>query len=247
MSKPFEPILVPYCKFQNGYPPKWTYYNISGHREFLSPGFIYGYCSIFRDKYAIYGQYHYHSRDKNLVFGVINKKMESVENAIYSFLQFYPGTSNCFIGRLNTNQSVEKESPSHQVFFNINNHFWTTGFDIIPISNNLFIVNNLNQEIKIVSTEGIQIFRLPFFVNKQGKEVEGSRNSLEFHKAIIYRSEGFSLRYYKLENNSFYADEDENEIVDSFNEKVYYFDFDITGNLLHQGKKTSFNESIGNI
>lgn len=245
MSKIIEPILIPYCKFQNGYPPKWSYYDISGQRNFSSPGFIFGYCSIYREDYAIYGQYHYHSQDKNLVFGVINRKLESVENAIYSNLNFYPGSCNCFIGRLNSKQNIEKEHCVHQIFFNVSNNFWTTGFQITPLTNRLVLINNLEQEVKIITTEGILVNKLPYYINKDGKEVPFSKNCLGFLKAIMYGDLGFSLCYLNVINHSYYADEYEMEMVESYCEEYYFFDFDNEGNLLNQGTKTSFDKSRG--
>ena len=120
MKISMESILIPYCKFQNGYPPKWGFEEVKGKNKHNSrTGLIYGYCSPFYGKFSIFGQYHYHSRNKNLTFGLVDKNLNLVENAIYSSLEVYPFNNYCFIGTLNS--KIEDNKGLNNVFLNPKN------------------------------------------------------------------------------------------------------------------------------
>lgn len=238
ISSNLEKILVPYCKFQNGYPPKWGYIDTSNGSIYT--GLYYGYCSLFRNNYAILGEYHHYSKDRNLVFGVINKKMESVENPIYSYLEFYPRTSNCFIGTLNTKNRFE-DNNFNKVFFNVENGFIILGREIIPINEKILTVND-GLFIKIITIEGKLLSKQPFYIDSNGNPTEFHKDSYSF-KEITDFENGFCLDYFKTEI-TYYQDEDPLYELDTYNEQHFYFDYNLQGELLYKGPKHNSRDRL---
>jgi hypothetical protein len=234
-----DEVLIPYCKFQDGYPPKWGYADSSGK---LYSDLIYGYCSLFRGDFSIYGQYHYQSRDKNLVFGVINKKLEYVENIIYSALEFYPQSSTCFIGMLNTNTRLNLMFPA-RVFFNLENGFSIYGNEIIPINKKYFALNNIDVDLKIYTIQGDLLCTLPFFIDYSGNSTEAGRDSFQFYKLLNFGDKGFSLDFFKtnreyLQGNELWDD------FETYSEAHFQFEFNNNCELVKKGN--DLNDKIEN-
>ena len=224
-------MFIPYCKFQNDYPPKWGYCEITGKP---CTDLIYGYCSLFRGDFSIYGQYHYKSRDKNLVFGVLNKKFESIENNIYSNLEFYPQSSTCFIGILNTNTRLNFMFPA-RVFFNLENGFSIYGNEIIPINEKYFAVSNINFDLKIYTIQGDLLYTFPFFIDFNGNSTESGRDSFQFYKLLNFGDQGFQLDYLRTsreyhQGNEFWDD------FETYSESHFQFEFNNDCELVKKGK-----------
>lgn len=232
-----DEVLIPYCKFQDGYPPKWGYADSSGK---LYSDLIYGYCSLFRGDFSIYGQYHYQSRDKNLVFGVLNKKFQSVENNIYSNLEFYPRSSNCFIGILNTKTSLNMIFSTRK-FFNLDNGFSIYGNDIIPINEGFFAVNNIGVDIKIYTIQGDLFYALPFFIDYSGNSTNCDKDSFQFYKLLNFGDKGFSIDYFKTNTEFFQGDELWDDF-ETYSESHFQFEFSNDGELVKKG--TNLNDKI---
>jgi hypothetical protein len=235
-------VLIPYCKFQNGHPPKWGYEELKG----LNPrnsrtDLIYGYCSPFYGDFSVFGQYHYHSRNKNLTFGLVDKNLNPVENAIYSSLEVYPYNSSCFIGNLNS--KIIPYSALSNVFFNPNKDFWIKGEEVLPINSNLFAITNLNEStVKIFTCEGSCMYTFPFCINNKGQETKIIRDSFVFDKINNIGEFGFRLKYW---NNGFeYFGDFDGEPIEEYWEQYYFIDFDKNGNLLFSGARTDFDKIL---
>jgi hypothetical protein len=234
-----KPILVPYCKFQNGYPPKWGYEELSTKtgRNFRTD-LIYGYCSPFYDEFAVYGQYHYHSRNKNLTFGLIDKNLNPVENAIYSSLEVYPFNNSCFIGSLNS--KIDRSKGVINVFFNPINKFWIKGYEVHPINKDLFVLSNFQESIvKIYSCWGRCINSFPFAVDEKGEKNQIENDSYVFDKVKNLGEFGFRLKYWK--NGFTHFGDFDGDPIEDYWESHFYIDFDNDGNYLFSGKRTDFD------
>lgn len=234
-----DEVLIPYCKFQNGYPPKWGYADSSGK---LYSDLIYGYCSLFRGDFSIYGQYHYQSIEKNLVFGVLNKKFESVENNIYSNLEFYPRSSYCFIGILDTKTRLNMIF-STRVFFNLDNGFSIYGNEIIPINEKFFALNNIDVDLRIYTIQGDLLCALPFFIDDNGNSTKCGRDSFQFYKLLNFGDKGFSLDYYKT-NPEYHQGDDLGDDFETYSESHFQFEFNNDCELVIMGR--NFNDNKEN-
>lgn len=236
--------LVPFCKFQNGYPPKWGYKEVSTN---ICTDLIFGYCSIFRGLYAIYGQYHHNGRSKDLVFGVIKKSVDLIiENAIYKNLEFYPNSSSCFIGKLNTNTRLN-DNNSAEIFFNADNGFSAVGNLIIPIDKHIFAVINEPFDIRIFSINGKLIHDFPFSIDEFGNVSEISLDSYMFCEAVSYEESGFRLRFINTQRQKHGIDD---VYFETYSEKYYNIDFNSKYELIERGinlhqKKGSKYKDLG--
>ncbi|MBM3454895.1 MAG: hypothetical protein FJX80_07085 [Bacteroidetes bacterium] len=240
ISSNLEKILVPYCKFQNGHPPKWGYEVLKGRNGCTTrTDLIYGYCSPFYGEFAVFGQYHYHSRNKNLTFGLIDKNLNPVENAIYSSLEVYPFNNSCFIGSLNS--KVERSNGLDNLFLNPTNQIWLKGYEVHPINSNLFALSNLHESsVKIYSCMGECIHVFPFFIDDKGRKTMSDKNSYIFDNIKFFGEHGFRLKYW--DNGFKYFGDFDGEPIEEYWEKHFYIDFDSDGNYLFSGHRTDFDD-----
>jgi hypothetical protein len=190
-------FLIPYCKYQNGYASKWGYEYLGTQKR--TP-LIYGYCSPFYGDYAIIGQYHYHSQDKNLTLGLINKSLEIVENLVYSYLRPYKNNCNCFIGTVNSNMFE-----SSVIFINPSKRICRTGKEILPIDDIFFGLREENS-ISIYNCDGFLKISLPLIVDRDGKFSFEARNNFRFKQILYFEEIGFRIEFSKSsrETNKIY-------------------------------------------
>lgn len=230
--------LVPFCKFQNGgYPPKWGYMDVSSG---LRTDLIFGYCSPFRGNYAIFGQYHYNGRNKNLVFGIIKKSIDNIiENSIYNYLDFYPNSCTSFIGKINTKTRLNN-SISTEVFINIEDNFSIVGNLIIPIDEYTFAVVNEPFDVRIFNINGKLIYDLPFSIDEFGKASEISQVSYDFNKALSFEDGGFRLKFINTKMEKHIVDDG---YFETYTENYFDYDFNSKYKLIDKGKNLRQKES----
>ena len=180
-------MLLPFCTFKNNNITLWNYKNIANPELNIKKDFAY--CSLFRDNYAIFGEYSGDPENGNILYGILDTNLKVIEPAIYHNLEFYPYKSYCYIGTLGTNFNYHKEVGNSgqighialhkKIIFNIEgSKFWYIGKEIIPINKDLFVVENKPDKVKLHSSDGRLISELPFSISKSSPY--GKREMVNF-------------------------------------------------------------------
>jgi hypothetical protein len=168
-------MLLPFCTLKDNHRTIWDYRNVSNPELKVSKDFAY--CSLFRDDYAIFGEYIGESENCKILYGILDIDLNIIEPAIYDTLEFYPNKSYCFIGTLGTNFNYHEEEGNpgplgngafhKEIIFNIKGaKFWHIGKEIIPINNDLFIVVYKPDKVNLYNFDGRLISELPFSISK---------------------------------------------------------------------------------
>lgn len=169
-------MLLPFCTFKDNNRTIWNYRDSANPELKVSKDFAY--CSLFRDNYAIFGEYIGESENCKILFGIIDIDLNIIEPAIYDSLEFYPNKSYCFIGTLGTNFNYHEELKNpgplgkgdfhKEIIFNIKGcKFWHIGKEIVPINKDLFVVVNKPDKVNLYNSDGRLISELPFSISKE--------------------------------------------------------------------------------
>jgi len=152
-------------------------------------------------------------------------------------LSFFPNSSDCFIGSIQTILNIKGNS-FNQVFFNITNRFLVIGNKITPLSETLFLLEEQDECLTIYTTSGMRLCRYPYFLNRKGEHVEVySRNCYQFDKVEFFTSYGFRLQFLNIIPHTGLED---NDI--EYTDETFYFDFDTDANLLNSSKRSLYHE-----
>lgn len=226
-------MLIPYCKFENNCITRWKYLNLT--QPEIESNFEYAYCSLFRNDFAIFGEYLGDANNQIIRYGVLNKNMEVVEPAIYSSLEFYPNSDSCFIGSLDTKMNYHDVYLHETTIFNIkNDRFWLIGHTITGFYDNLFLLVNAPYDLKLYRTDGELIHVLPFILKKDLLKYPEIESDYVFDK-LEFCSNYFRIRYwtngFTKQGKGPYDEYDDHE----YWELEYWFFFNANGEMVGNG------------
>jgi len=233
-------MLLPFCTFKDNHKTIWDYRNVSNPELKVSKDFAY--CSLFRDDYAIFGEYSGDPENGKILYGILDNDLKVIEPAIYDSLEFYPYKSFCFIGKLGTNFNYHEEVGStmpftdgafHQkVIFNIEgSKFWYIGKEIIPINKDLFVVVNKPDKVNLHSSDGYLISELPFSISKPSPFDESKIVKLKFQ--IIEKSDDLiRLKYFHCEEQPGWHD----SVIIGRCHMYYYYFFSVNGDFIGESE-----------
>lgn len=233
-------MLLPFCTFKDNNRTIWNYRNSANPELKVSKDFAY--CSLFRDNYAIFGEYIGESENCKILYGIIDIDLNIIEPAIYDSLEFYPNKSYCFIGTLGTNFNYheELENPGplgngafhKEIIFNTRGcKFWRIGKEIIPINKDLFVVVNKPDKVNLYNSDGKLISELPFSISKPSPYDKLELVNLTFDY-LDKSNDLIRLKYFHCGAEPGWHDDDGPEYWFMY----YYYFFSFQGNFLGESE-----------